>query len=147
MAGLLIAATRASAHMARHERHRRTAGRWTASDPRPRAEGRPGSPLGTPARRAAMRLLLDAVLRRGGPLEAALNLATRALPGGPGALAHAIAAETLRRLPDLDALINSGDEAAPARRCQGPLRPAHRAGAGAGPRHPGPCRDLDPCLR
>ena len=64
-------------------------------------------PLGTPARRAAMRLL-DAVLRRGEPLEAALPLATRALPGGPDrGLAHAIAAETLRRLPDLDALIDS----------------------------------------
>jgi 16S rRNA (cytosine967-C5)-methyltransferase len=64
-------------------------------------------PLGTPARRAAMRLL-DAVLRRGEPLESALHLATRALPGGPDrGLAHAIAAETLRRLPDLDALIDS----------------------------------------
>jgi 16S rRNA (cytosine967-C5)-methyltransferase len=64
-------------------------------------------PLGTPARRAAMRLL-DAVLRRGEPLESALPLATRALPGGPDrGLAHAIAAETLRRLPDLDALIDS----------------------------------------
>ena len=64
-------------------------------------------PLGTPARRAAIRLL-DAVLRRGEPLESALAAATRALPGGPDrGLAHAIAAETLRRLPDLDALIDS----------------------------------------
>jgi 16S rRNA (cytosine967-C5)-methyltransferase len=64
-------------------------------------------PLGTAARRAALRLL-DAVLRRGEPLEAALPAATRALPGGPDrGLAHAIAAETLRRLPDLDALIDS----------------------------------------
>lgn len=64
-------------------------------------------PLGTPARRAALRLL-DAVLRRGEPLEAALAAATRALPGGPDrGLAHAIAAEALRRLPDLDALIDS----------------------------------------
>ncbi len=64
-------------------------------------------PLGTAARRAALRLL-DAVLRRGEPLESALALATRALPGGPDrGLAHAIAAETLRRLPDLDALIDS----------------------------------------
>ncbi|HIV78262.1 MAG TPA: SAM-dependent methyltransferase, partial [Candidatus Sphingomonas excrementigallinarum] len=63
--------------------------------------------MGTAARRAAIRLL-DAVLRRGEPLEAALASATRALPGGPDrGLAHAIAAETLRRLPDLDALIDS----------------------------------------
>ena len=68
---------------------------------------RPTEPLGTAARRAAIRLL-DAVLRRGEPLEAALASATRALPGGPDrGLAHAIAAETLRRLPDLDALIDS----------------------------------------
>nr|WP_042486788.1 RsmB/NOP family class I SAM-dependent RNA methyltransferase [Sphingomonas parapaucimobilis] len=63
--------------------------------------------MGTAARRAAIRLL-DAVLRRGEPLEAALASATRSLPGGPDrGLAHAIAAETLRRLPDLDALIDS----------------------------------------
>ncbi|UVO50737.1 RsmB/NOP family class I SAM-dependent RNA methyltransferase [Sphingomonas sp. SUN019] len=64
-------------------------------------------PLGTAARRAAIRLL-DAVLRRGEPLESALALATRALPGGPDrGLAHAIAAETLRRMTDLDVLIDS----------------------------------------
>ncbi len=64
-------------------------------------------PLGTAARRAALRLL-DAVLRRGEALEAALPSATRAIPGGPDrGLAHAIAAEALRRLPDLDALIDS----------------------------------------
>jgi len=67
----------------------------------------PAEPLGTATRRAALRLL-DAVLRRGEPLEQALAGATRALPGGPDrGLAHAIAAETLRRLPDLDALIDS----------------------------------------
>lgn len=71
------------------------------------ASRNPPEPLGTPARRAALRLL-DAVLRRGEPLEAALAQATRALPGGPDrGLAHAIAAETLRRLTDLDALIDS----------------------------------------
>ena len=83
----------------------------------PRAPSRSASqrprgpdPLGTPARRAALRLL-DAVLRRGEPLESALSLATRALPGGPDrGLAHAIAAETLRRLPDLDALIDSATQ-------------------------------------
>ncbi|WP_414713812.1 RsmB/NOP family class I SAM-dependent RNA methyltransferase [Sphingomonas sp.] len=64
-------------------------------------------PLGTAARRAALRLL-DAVLRRGEALEAALPAATRAIPGGPDrGLAHAIAAEALRRIPDLDALIDS----------------------------------------
>ena len=77
--------------------------------PRPTTRPAPGGPepLGTATRRAALRLL-DAVLRRGEPLESALAHATRALPGGPDrGLAHAIAAETLRRLPDLDALIDS----------------------------------------
>jgi 16S rRNA (cytosine967-C5)-methyltransferase len=47
------------------------------------------------------------VLRKGLPLEAALDAATRSLDRGDDrALAHAIAAETLRRLPDLDALID-----------------------------------------
>ena len=76
---------------------------------RPTTPSRPRGPdpLGTAARRAAMRLL-DAVLRRGESLETALPAATRAIPGGPDrGLAHAIAAETLRRLPDLDALIDS----------------------------------------
>jgi 16S rRNA (cytosine967-C5)-methyltransferase len=82
-----------------------------ADAPRPAARPRPApggpEPLGTASRRAALRLL-DAVLRRGEPLESALAHATRALPGGPDrGLAHAIAAETLRRLPDLDALIDS----------------------------------------
>ncbi|SEM94624.1 16S rRNA (cytosine967-C5)-methyltransferase [Sphingomonas gellani] len=68
---------------------------------------RPPEPLGTAVRRAALRLL-DAVLRRGEALEAALPGATRALHGGPDrGLAHAIAAETLRRMTDLDALIDS----------------------------------------
>jgi 16S rRNA (cytosine967-C5)-methyltransferase len=66
----------------------------------------PVEPLGTATRRASLRLL-DAVLRRGEPLETALAGATRALAGGPDrGLAHAIAAETLRQLPDLDALID-----------------------------------------
>jgi 16S rRNA (cytosine967-C5)-methyltransferase len=52
--------------------------------------------------------LLDAVLRKGLPLEAALDTAARDL-GRPDdrAFAHAIAAEALRRLVDLDALIDS----------------------------------------
>ena len=63
-------------------------------------------PLGVPTRRAALRLL-DAVLRRGESLESALPAATRAIHGPDRGLAHAIAAETLRRLPDLDAMIDS----------------------------------------
>ena len=66
---------------------------------------RPAEPIGTATRRASLRLL-DAVLRRGEALEAALPAATRAIHGPDRALAHAIAAETLRRLPDLDALID-----------------------------------------
>lgn len=52
--------------------------------------------------------VLDAVLRRGQAIEAALDPATRGIERGDDrALAHAIAAETLRRLADLDALIDS----------------------------------------
>jgi 16S rRNA (cytosine967-C5)-methyltransferase len=52
--------------------------------------------------------LLDAVLRKGLPLEAALDGAARGLERADDrAFAHAIAAEALRRLPDLDALIDS----------------------------------------
>lgn len=69
----------------------------------------PAEPLGTPSRRAALRLL-DAVLRRGEPLEQALVAATRHVYGPDRGLAHAIAAEVLRRLPDLDALIDSVTE-------------------------------------
>ncbi len=70
----------------------------------------PESSPGVDARRAALRLL-DAVLRRGLPLEAALEDAGRDLakPEDRG-LAHAIAAEALRRLPDLDALIDSATQ-------------------------------------
>lgn len=70
-------------------------------------ETRPAQdPPGTPARRAAL-FLLDAVLRKGLSLEAALPAATRALPRADDrAFALAIASEALRRLPDLDALID-----------------------------------------
>lgn len=48
------------------------------------------------------------MLRQGLPLEAALNRATAGIDRPDDrALAHAIAAATLRRLPDLDALIDS----------------------------------------
>ena len=51
--------------------------------------------------------LLDAVLRKGLPLESALDAAARDLDRPDDrAFAHAIAAEALRRLPDLDALID-----------------------------------------
>ena len=67
----------------------------------------PVDPPGVPARRAALRLL-DAVLRQGLPLEAAIGRATAGIERSDDrALAHAIAAEALRRLPDLDALIDS----------------------------------------
>lgn len=69
--------------------------------------GRPPSdPPGVPARRAALRLL-DAVLRRGLAIEQALDASTRGLPPPDRGLAHAIAAEVLRWLVDLDALIDS----------------------------------------
>lgn len=62
---------------------------------------------GLAPRRAALSLL-DAVLRRGQPLESALGSATRNLAKPEDkALARAIASETLRRLPDLDSLIDS----------------------------------------
>ncbi len=73
------------------------------------ASARNAEPLGTATRRAALRLL-DAVLRRGEPLEAALVSATRHIYGPDRGLAHAIAAEVLRRLPDLDAMIDSVTE-------------------------------------
>ena len=66
---------------------------------------RPSDPAGVPARRAALSLL-DAVLRKGLPLEAALDTAARGLAPNDRGLAHAIAAEALRRLGDLDALID-----------------------------------------
>jgi 16S rRNA (cytosine967-C5)-methyltransferase len=60
---------------------------------------------GLPARRAALQML-DGVLRRGQTLEAASTAAGKLAPPDR-ALAVAIAGETLRRLPDLDALIDS----------------------------------------
>jgi 16S rRNA (cytosine967-C5)-methyltransferase len=73
---------------------------------RPQALPDRGDAAGTPSRRAALRLL-DAVLRKGLPLEAALDAAARDLDRADDrGFAHAIAAEALRRLPDLDALID-----------------------------------------
>jgi 16S rRNA (cytosine967-C5)-methyltransferase len=63
-------------------------------------------PPGVAARRASLRLL-DAVLRRGLPLESALDGAAAGLDRREDrALAHALAATVLRWLPDLDALID-----------------------------------------
>ena len=59
---------------------------------------------GLPARRAALRIFY-AVLRRGQTMDNAAQ-AARDLPPADAALASAIAGETLRRLPDLDALID-----------------------------------------
>lgn len=77
--------------------------------PRPtghRSPPRPADPPGTPARRAALRLL-DAVLRRGLAIEQALDASTQGLAPSDRGLAHAIAAEALRHLTDLDDLIDS----------------------------------------
>ncbi|WP_343344802.1 transcription antitermination factor NusB [Sphingomicrobium sp. XHP0239] len=71
--------------------------------PRPSNDG---SGEGTVARAAALKLL-DAVLRRDETLDHAAHHATRGLPPSDAGLALAIAGETLRRLSDLDALIDS----------------------------------------
>ena len=60
---------------------------------------------GLPARRAALQML-DAVLRQGRTLDAAAG-SVKGLPPNDLAFASAIAGETLRRLPALDALIDS----------------------------------------
>ena len=62
------------------------------------------SPEGLESRKAALRIL-DAVLRRGQTMDNAAQ-AARSLPPADAALASAIAGEALRRLPDLDALID-----------------------------------------
>lgn len=65
---------------------------------------------GLPARQAALRIL-DSVLRRGQTMDNAAQ-ASRGLPPADAALASAIAGETLRRLPDLDALIDGATKQA-----------------------------------
>ena len=65
---------------------------------------------GVPARRAALRLL-DAVLRRGDPLDQVAPPVLRAIERADDrALAMAIVQEALRWLPDLDALIDSATQ-------------------------------------
>jgi 16S rRNA (cytosine967-C5)-methyltransferase len=68
------------------------------AEAKPRAEG-------LAARRAALQML-DSVLRRGSTLDAA-SARSRGLAGSDQGLAVAIAGEVLRRLPGLDALIDS----------------------------------------
>jgi 16S rRNA (cytosine967-C5)-methyltransferase len=75
------------------------------TDRRPRPTGE-ADPAGTATRRAALRLV-DAVLRRGDPLDVAMHAAAQGLTGADRAFAVAIASETLRWMVDLDALIDS----------------------------------------
>lgn len=75
---------------------------------RPQNRRRDDTP-GLAPRRAALRLL-DAVLRRGEPLDAAAHGATQGLPPSDRALAVAIASEVCRHLVDLDALIDSATQ-------------------------------------
>ncbi len=62
-------------------------------------------PPGTATRRAALRLL-DAILRRGDPLDIAAHAATQGLPPADRAFAVAIASETMRWMSDIDMLID-----------------------------------------
>jgi len=66
-------------------------------------DGPSGMTTGLPARRAALGMI-DAVLRRGQRFDA---LKIQSLAPSDEGLARAIAGEVLRRLPDLDALIDS----------------------------------------
>ncbi len=76
------------------------------ADRRPRSRS-PGEaePPGTATRRAALRLI-DAVLRRGDPLDIASHAATQGLPPADRAFAVAIVSETLRWMTDIDLLID-----------------------------------------
>ncbi len=69
------------------------------------------APVGLAPRRAALDAL-NRVLNRGEPLDGALERSAGRLGGADRGLAHALAAETLRRLPDLDALIDSATRVA-----------------------------------
>lgn len=74
----------------------------------PKSHRRPTEidPPGTKTRRAALRML-DAVLRRGDPLDLASHAACQGLAANDRAFAIAIASETLRWMVDIDALIDS----------------------------------------
>ena len=73
--------------------------------PKQRGQNEP-DPAGTATRRAALRLV-DAILRRGDPLDVAMHAAAQGLTGADRAFAVAIASETLRWMVDIDALIDS----------------------------------------
>lgn len=73
--------------------------------PKQRGQNEP-DPAGTAPRRAALRLV-DAVLRRGDPLDVAMHAAAQGLTGADRAFAVAIASETLRWMVDIDALIDN----------------------------------------
>lgn len=74
--------------------------------PRNRHKSAAGDPPGTAPRRAALRLI-DAVLRRGDPLDLAAHASTHGLPPADRAFAVAIVSEALRWMVDIDALIDS----------------------------------------
>lgn len=76
---------------------------------RTRARPEANDPPGTETRRAAL-ALVDAVLRKGLPLEAAQGATAGLERADDRAFALAIASETFRRLPDLDALIDSATQ-------------------------------------
>jgi 16S rRNA (cytosine967-C5)-methyltransferase len=73
----------------------------------PRRRRAPGEadPPGMAPRRAALRLV-DAILRRGDPLDVAMHAAAQGLTGADRAFAVAIASETMRWMTDIDALID-----------------------------------------
>ena len=74
---------------------------------RPRHDS--ADPPGTAPRRAALRLI-DAILRRGDPLDIAVHAATQGMTGSDRAFAVAIASDTLRWMTDIDALIDGATE-------------------------------------
>lgn len=71
-----------------------------------RGRGPDVDPAGTAPRRAALRLI-DAILRRGDPLDIAAHAATQGLSPADRAFAIAMVSETLRWMGDIDALIDS----------------------------------------
>jgi 16S rRNA (cytosine967-C5)-methyltransferase len=73
--------------------------------PHPRRTRPDADPPGTALRRAALRLL-DAILRRGDPLDIASHAATQGLAPADRAFAVAIVSEALRWMSDIDALID-----------------------------------------
>src|SRR3546814_6409108 len=70
-----------------------------------RDRNRQADPPGTAPRRTALRLL-DAVLRRGEPLDIAAHAATQGLAPADRAFAIAIVSEAMRWMVDIDALID-----------------------------------------